>query len=249
LVVGVITLMEGDCLRRMAEIPAGSVDMVLADLPYGVSNSPWDSVIPLAPLWDHYRRVLKPAGAVVLTACQPFTSMLVTSNPAMFRYDLVWDKVGTTGFANAKRMPLRRHESILVFYRKQPTYRPAMEVRGKPRNKGGSKGDKGVYRIAHSAPSFNNTYYPTSIIAVSNASKRGIVHPNQKPVQLLERLVCTYTDPDDTVLDNAMGSGSTGVACLNTGRRFIGIEGDPAYFAIARDRIEAARPLVMQAAE
>lgn len=244
-----ITLMQGDCLQRMAEIPDGSVDMVCADLPYGVSNSPWDSVIPLAPLWQHYRRIVKTNAAIVLTASQPFTSTLVASNPAWFRYDLVWDKVGTTGFANAKRMPLRRHESVLVFYARQPTYNPAMEVRGAPRNKGGSRGDKGVYRIAHSAPAFNNTYYPTSIVTVSNASKKGVVHPNQKPVPLLEWLVRTYSNEGDTVLDNTMGSGSTGVACMNTGRRFVGIEQDQRYFGIARDRIDAALPAMLQAAE
>ena len=233
-------LLLGDCLERMAEIADGSVDMVLCDLPYGTTACKWDSVIPFAPLWAHYRRVCKPNAAIVLTASQPFTSALVMSNAKDFRYSLVWDKKGTTGFQTAKIMPLRRHEDIVVFYQAKPTYNPAMEVRGAPRKKGGSKTDNGCYGELRSSESFNNEYYPTSVIEISNASKVGLQHPTQKPVALMEYLIRTYTNAGEVVLDNTMGSGTTGVACALTGRNFIGIERDDAYFAIAQRRIEEA---------
>lgn len=236
----------GDCLDGMAKLPAASVDLILADLPYGTTQNKWDSVIPLDALWTQYWRIAKPNAAVVLTASQPFTTALIGSNLDKFRYCLVWDKVGTTGFQTARVMPLRRHEDICVFYRAKPTYNPAMEVRGMPRKKGGSKTDNGCYGELRSAESFNNTYYPTSIIEVSNASKVGLVHPTQKPVALMEYLIRTYTNPGDVVLDNTMGSGTTGVAAAQSGRRFIGIERDPAYFAIASERISAvSRPRVV----
>lgn len=238
--LGVPWLLLGDCLEKMKEITDGSVDMVMADLPYGTTQNKWDSVIPLEPLWREYRRVCKPSAAIVLTASQPFTTTLITSNLANFRYCLVWDKKGTTGFQTAKLMPLRRHEDIVIFYSAKPTYRPTMEVRGKPRKKGGSKVDNGCYGELRSTESFNNEYYPTSIVEVSNAGKSGKVHPTQKPVALMEYLIRTYTNEGETVLDNAMGSGTTGVACANTGRRFIGIERDETYFAIAKKRIADA---------
>lgn len=234
---------QGDCLEKMQEIPSGSVDMVMCDLPYGTTACKWDAVIPFEPLWAAYRRVCKPSAAIVLTASQPFTTALITSNIEQFRYCLVWDKKGTTGFQTAKLMPLRRHEDIAVFYSVKPTYNPTMEVRGKPRKKGGSKVDNGCYGELRSTESFNNEYYPTSIVEVSNAGKSGKVHPTQKPVALMEYLIRTYTNPGETVLDNTMGSGTTGVACMNTGRKFIGIERDEAYFAIAKKRIEEAQVL------
>lgn len=230
----------GDCLEVMKTIPDGSVDMVLCDLPYGTTSCRWDSVIPFEPLWAEYRRVTKPNAAIVLTASQPFTTTLVSSNIKDFRYSLVWDKVGTTGFATAKVMPLRRHEDICVFYRKKPAYNPQMEIRGSPRKKGGAKTDNGCYGELRSTESYNNTYYPTSVMVFSNASKRGLVHPTQKPVALMEYLIKTYTNEDQVVLDNTMGSGTTGVACMNTGRKFIGIEMDEGYFKIAQQRIEEA---------
>ena len=231
------TLMMGDCLELMREIPDGSIDMVLADLPYGTTACKWDTVIPFEPLWAAYRRVCKKNAAIVLTASQPFTSALVMSNAKDFRYSLVWDKKGTTGFQTAKIMPLRRHEDIVVFYQAKPTYNPAMEVRGAPRKKGGSKTDNGCYGELRSSESFNNEYYPTSVIEISNASKVGLQHPTQKPVALMEYLIRTYTNPGELVLDNTMGSGTTGVACVNTGRRFIGIEKDEKFFKIAEGRI------------
>lgn len=235
-----IDLHLGDCLELMRGLADNSVDMVLCDLPYGTTKNKWDSIIPLEQLWSEYRRIRKPNAAMIFTAMQPFTTALISSNHREFRYCLVWDKVGTTGFQTAKVMPLRRHEDICVFYDAKPTYNPAMEVRGKPRKKGGSKTDNGCYGVLRSAESHNNTYYPTSIIQVSNASKQGLVHPTQKPVALMEYLVRTYSNPGDLVLDNCMGSGTTGVACVNTGRAFIGMEMDAGYFEIARKRIDEA---------
>lgn len=234
-------LMLGDCLERMQEIAGGTVDLVLTDPPYGTTSCKWDAVIPFEPMWEQVWRVLKPNGAAVFTASQPFTSSLVMSEAGRFRYSLVWDKVGTTGFALARIMPLRRHEDVAVFYRKKPTYNPEMEARGAPRLKGGSKRDNGCYGELRSVAVVNNTYYPTSIIVASNASKKGLVHPTQKPVALMEYLIRTYTNHGETVLDFTMGSGTTGVACVNTGRKFIGIERDETYFQIAKDRIEKAQ--------
>jgi site-specific DNA-methyltransferase (adenine-specific) len=235
-----LTLLQGDCLDVLKTIPDGSIDMVMCDLPYGTTRNSWDSVIPLDELWAQYHRVCKKNAAIVLTASQPFTSALVMSNVSDFRYSLVWDKKGTTGFQTAKIMPLRRHEDVVVFYRAKPAYNPEMETRGAPRKKGGSKTDNGCYGELRSAESFNNTYYPTSVIEISNASKKGLVHPTQKPVALMEYLIKTYTNPGEIVLDNTMGSGTTGVACMNIGRRFVGIERDPDYFKIAESRIHEA---------
>lgn len=235
-----ISLFNGDCLDLMRDMPDASVDMILCDLPYGTTQNKWDSIIPLDLLWAEYKRIAKQNAAMVFTAAQPFTTALISSNLRDFRYSLVWDKLGTTGFQTAKVMPLRRHEDILLFYRTKPTYNPAMETRGVPRKKGGSKTDNGCYGDLRSTESFNNTYYPTSIIQVSNASKKGLVHPTQKPVALMEYLVRTYTNPGDVVLDNCMGSGTTGVACVNTGRNFIGMEMDEGYYQIAKDRIYGA---------
>ena len=233
-------LKQGDCLELMKGIPDGSVDMILCDLPYGTTACKWDTVIPFEPLWAEYKRIIKKNGAIVLFGSQPFTSALVMSNPEWFRYSLVWDKVGTTGFQTAKVMPLRRHEDVLVFYHKKPTYNPEMIIKGSPRKKGGSKVDNGCYGELRSSESFNNTYYPTSVLEFSNANKRGLVHPTQKPVALCEYLIKTYTNEGETVLDNTMGSGTTGVACGNTGRNFIGIEQDDKYFEIAKNRIKTA---------
>jgi len=234
------TLMLGDCLERMREIPDGSVDMVMTDLPYGTTACKWDSVIPFEPLWAAYRRVCKRNAAIVLTASQPFTSALVMSNVKDFRYSLVWDKKGTTGFQTAKVMPLRRHEDVMVFYAAKPSYNPEMEVRGALRKKGGSKTDNGCYGDLRSAESYNNTYYPTSVIEISNASKKGLVHPTQKPVALMEYLIRTYTHPGETVLDNTAGSFTTGVACVRIGRRFIGIERDESYYQTGVKRMLSA---------
>ena len=241
-----ITLMLGDCLERMGEIADGSVDLIAADLPYGTTACKWDVVIPFEPLWAHYRRVLKPRGAVVLTASQPFTSMLVMSNREWFRFDDVWDKVGTTGFLDARRRPLRRHEAVLVF---SPigkfTYNPLMR-KGVFRKKGDSTGSD-CYGAHAPVATFNDQYFPTSIVEFSNSDQVNKVHPTQKPVALFEYLLKTYSNPGDLVLDNTMGSATTLVAAINTDRRAIGIEKDEAIYATAERRIaahQASMPLL-----
>ena len=237
-----IELWQGDCLDLMKDIPDGSIDMILADLPYGTTKNKWDSIIPLNDLWEQYNRVIKDNGMICLTSSEPFTNALINSKPSHFKYyDLVWDKVGTTGFLNSKRRQLRRHEQVICFYKKQTTYNPLMEVRGKERNKRSYNKRKGdgdsCYGKFENIESFNNEYYPTSIIEISNASQKGKIHPTQKPVALMEYLIKTYTNEGETVLDNVMGSGTTGVACKNLNRNFIGIELDENYFEIAKKRI------------
>lgn len=230
-----INLMLGDCLELMAALPDRSVDMVLCDLPYGTTACAWDSVLPFDKLWAAYRRICKPNAAIVLTASQPFTTDLIQSNRAEFRYELIWDKTKGGNFLLAKKQPMKSHENIVVFYRSQPTYNPQMEVRGKPRKKGGGRASDNFGAVP--SVSFNNEYYPTSILAHSTGSRKDHYHPTQKPVALMEYLIRTYANEGDAVLDNTMGSGTTGVAARNTGRRFIGMERDPKYFAIAWDRI------------
>jgi len=236
-----INLMLGDCLERMKEIPDGSVDMILCDLPYGTTACKWDSVIPFEPLWEQYRRVAKRNAAIVLTASQPFTSALVMSNLSNFKYQWTWDKANSTGFLNAKKQPLRQTEDVCVFYREQCTYNPEMEVRGKPRVKGGynKPGGSDNYGDFHDVKSVSNEYYPTNLLRISNANRAEKTHPTQKPVALMEYLIKTYTNEGETVLDNCMGSGTAGVACKNLSRSFIGIEKDETYFKIAQDRINA----------
>ena len=237
-----IELWQGDCLDLMKDIPDGRIDMILADLPYGTTQNKWDSIIPLNDLWEQYNRVIKDNGMICLTSSEPFTNALINSKPSHFKYyDLVWDKVGTTGFLNSKRRQLRRHEQVICFYKKQTTYNPLMEFRGKERNKRSYNKRKGdgdsCYGKFEKIESFNNEYYPTSIIEISNASQKGKIHPTQKPRALFEYLIKTYTNEGETVLDNVMGSGTAGVACKNLNRRFIGIELDENYFEIAKKRI------------
>lgn len=234
-----IELFQGDCLELMKQIPDGSVDLVLCDLPYGTTQNNWDSVIPFEPLWAQYWRVLKKNGAVVLTAAQPFTSALVMSQPKAFKYQWVWDKVNRpTGHLNAKKQPLRQTEDVLVFYRSQPIYNPQM-TEGEPYVATGSKksGNYGAQKTT--TTTCDGKRYPRNLLVIP-ADERGTVgriHPTQKPVALMEYLIKTYTNPGDTVLDNCMGSGTTGVACMNTGRKFIGMEQDAKYFEIAQKRI------------
>lgn len=241
-----VTLMHGDCLNLMKSIPDGTVDAVIADVPYGTTACKWDSVIDLEQMWAELKRIVKPNGAIVMTAAQPFTTTLIASNMAMFKQCLVWDKVAPRGFLNAKRMHLARHEDIVIFGAKPITYNPIMQVRGAPRRKGSYSKNKADSAYGKTAEDFrkteaaqvkNNTYYPTSIVQVSNAVQIGKVHPTQKPVALMEYLINTYTNVGETVLDFTMGSGTTGVACVNTGRKFIGIELDTEYFNIAKKRI------------
>lgn len=232
-----ITLMLGDTLEKMREIPDGSVDMILCDLPYGTTACKWDTVIPFEPLWAAYRRVTKKNAAIVLTASQPFTSALVMSNVKEFKYDWAWRKPKGTGHLNAKKMPMRDKEDIVVFYQEQCTYNPQI-TEGTPfgkktglRQQNGTTGKHGETRSMNSG-----TRQPKQVLQF-NSVGRGGTHPTQKPVALMEYLIRTYTNPGELVLDNTMGSGTTGVACVNTERRFIGIERDEKYFAIARERI------------
>ena len=229
-------LMKGDCLERMEEIESGSVDMVLADPPYGTTQNKWDSVIPLEPMWEQLKRVIKPNGAIVMTCAQPFTSVLGASNIKDLKYSWVWEKTAATGHLNAKRMPMKNHEDALVFYRKPPTYNPQGVVacnrvvrRG---GNGGCYGNSGKENVQ------TLTNYPRTIQRFKSANST--VHPTQKPVALMEYLIKTYTNEGETVLDFTMGSGTTGVACKNLNRDFIGIEMDEGYFKIAEDRIDAA---------
>lgn len=224
----------GDCLEILPTLPAGSVDLVLCDLPYGTTQNKWDSVLPLDVLWREYWRVCK--GAVVLTASQPFTATLTVSGSDAFRYAWVWEKSAATGHLNAKRMPMKLHEDVLVFFLKSAPYNPqGLTPLGKVVRRGGNGGNFGV----SGTENFQEwTNYPRSILRFSHEGKP--VHPTQKPVALMEYLIRTYTNEGDTVLDNTMGSGTTGVACANTGREFIGIEKDPGYFEIAEKRIEDA---------
>ena len=227
-----ITLMQGDCLELMEQIPDGSVNMVLCDLPYGTTRNKWDSVIPFDPLWEHYRRVCK--GVVVLTAAQPFTSFVITNNLKTFKYCWIWEKSKVTGVLNAKHQPLRNYEDICVFAEGKTTYNPqGLIAKGTITKQGGNSKNYGVRNTDCYVQEFTNN--PRQVIRF--ASEGNTVHPTQKPVALMEYLIHTYTNEGDTVLDNCMGSGTTGVACVNTNRNFIGIEKDPEYFKIAEQRI------------
>ena len=236
-----INLMQGDCLEKMKEIPDGSVDMVLADPPYGTTACNWDSVIPLEPMWEQLKRVIKPNGAIVMTASQPFTSALVCSNIAWFKYDWVWEKPSAKGHLNAKKQPMRAHESVLVFYNKQSTYNPQMTT-GHVRKTSTKHKDLNseVYNPNTKTVTYDSSErYPRSVQLVKQDTQKSSLHPTQKPVALMEYLIKTYTNENETVLDFTMGSGTTGVACKNLNRSFIGIELDEEYFKIAQDRISA----------
>lgn len=241
-----VELYNGDCLELMKDIPAGTVDMILCDLPYGTTRNKWDSVIPLDKMWEQYKRVIKKHGAVVLFSAEPFTSYLITSNAKRFRYDLIWAKNQGSDFLNANRKPLRAHENICVFYEKQPTYN-AQKTDGKPyKAKSGETTTScfGAFDGNHHTENKDGKRCPLTVIRFNGEHNNGKLHPTQKPVALLEYLIKTYTNPGEVVLDNCMGSGSTGVACVNTGRRFIGMELDPGYFEIAQKRIGEAREAV-----
>ena len=231
-----------DCLEGMKRIADGSVDMILCDLPYGVVQCKWDTVIPFEPLWEQYKRVIKPNGAIVLTASQPFTSALVMSNPKMFKYCWVWEKSKATGFLNAKRRPLVAHEDVLIFCKGTPVYNPQF-TNGAPYNKGLRKAqtEDDVYgKFAQTAVKSNSgRRYPRSVQYFKTAESEGQTqHKTQKPVALFEYLIKTYTNAGELVLDNCMGSGTTAIACMNTGRDFIGFELDKGYYDIACKRIE-----------
>ena len=238
----------GDCLELMRKIPDGDIDMILCDLPYGVTRNKWDSVLPLDALWAEYKRIIKPNGAICLHADGIFMAKLMLSAPQMWRYNLIWNKVHSSGFLNANRMPLRQTEEICVFYKKQPTYNPQKTRGNKNHSKGRAVGkdvadarlanhNYGRYVIVDNTETLGSMKFPTSLITFQKPHPSAARHPTEKPVPLLEWLIRTYTNPRDLVLDNCMGSGSTGVACKNTGRKFIGMELDKKYFEIASQRI------------
>lgn len=236
---GVNKIYHGDCMELLPSIPDASVDMVLCDLPYGTTQNKWDSVLPLDALWVQYKRVIKPDGVIVLFASQPFTTALINSNMKMFRYCWVWDKTKGGNFLLAKKQPVKSHEDICVFYGAQPTYNPQMIIRGKVRKKGGGRASTSFDVIP--TISLNNEYYPTSILTYSTGSRKDHWHPTQKPLGLCEYLIKTYTNEGDIVLDNCLGSGTTAVACINTGRQYIGIEKEEQYFVTALERIKQAQ--------
>ena len=242
-------LFNGDCLEVMKEIDSGSIDLVLADPPYGTTSCKWDSVIPFEPMWKQLKRIIKPNGAIALFGSEPFSSALRMSNIKNYKYDWKWNKIQGSGFLNSKKMPLKSIEDIIIFYNKLPTYNPQ-----------GLKNIKNIKKHNNSLAkrSFNNgglsthnggrlkgqyitkyTNYPNQLISEKKI-RRGRLHPTQKPVALMEYLIKTYTNEGETVLDFTMGSGTTAIACLNTNRNFIGIELNKKYFEIAKARIENA---------
>ena len=232
-----VNLHLGDCLDILPTLADNSVDMVLVDLPYGTTACKWDSIIPLDKLWEQYNRICKEDGAMVFTAAQPFTTILATSNLDNFRYEWIWEKPQGTNPMNVKVMPLKSHENILVFYRKKPIYNPQM-WHSTPYSGFSSDTSKigEVYGSAKSKHRDNpeGSRYPKTVLKFKQ--EKGL-HPTQKPVSLMEYLIKTYSNEGETVLDNCMGSGTTGVACVNTNRDFIGIEMDETYFNISKNRI------------
>jgi site-specific DNA-methyltransferase (adenine-specific) len=226
----------GDCFDVMPTLQAGSVDMILADIPYGTTQCAWDSELPLEPLWKEYRRICR--GPVVLFAQTPFDKVLGVSNLRSLKYEWIWEKTNATGHLNARRAPLKAHENILVFYDAAPLYNP-IKTFGHQRktSKGGGKASPIYSAHNTSGRAYDSTErFPRSVLTFASDKQRSKLHPTQKPVALCEYLIRTYTRPGDTVLDNCMGSGTTGVACLNTGRRFIGIENNADHFATAEQR-------------
>ena len=240
-----IKLIHGDCLEEMKNIPDKSIDMILCDLPYGQTKNKWDSIIPFEKLWEQYNRIIKDNGAIVLFANGMFTAELMMSNKKMWKYNLVWDKVLTSGFLNANRMPLRQHEDICVFYKKLPTYNP-QKFEGKPNHSKGkpkenANNNYGEFNFIDNSAKHGNMKHPTSIVTFSKPHPSKMLHPTEKSIDLCEWLIKTYTNENEVVLDNCMGSGSTGVACINANRKFIGIELEEKYFNIAKNRIEEAQ--------
>lgn len=243
---GTQILICGDCLAEMAKLPDKSIDMVLCDLPYGTTaRNKWDNVIPLDLLWEQYGRIVKDDGVIALWSQMPFTAILAASNMKLFRYEWIIEKTNATGFLNANRMPMKAHENVLIFYKKLPVYHPQM-THGHERkistaaHKRNSK--KSMDYGEHGLTTYDSTdRYPRDVLTFSWDKQKSRLHPTQKPVAACEYFIATYTDKGDTVLDNCMGSGTTGVACCNLGRKFIGIELEKEYFDIAEERL---RPLL-----
>jgi len=232
-------VIQGDCLEVMKDIPDKSIDMILADLPYGTTACKWDTIIPFEPLWEQYKRIIKDNGAIVLTASQPFTSALVMSNVKMFKYEWIWDKVKGTGFQIAKFRPMIRTESVLVFGKGKVKYNPQKIKLDKPKKESLASTKSGSSPIAYlnKGTKLVIDRHPTNIIQIKRDTDR--VHPTQKPVALFEYLIKTYTNEGDLVLDNVAGSGTTGVACKNLNRNYILIEKEPEYIDIINKRLNS----------
>jgi DNA modification methylase len=233
------SITNNNCLEELPKLEDNSVDLILVDLPYGTTQCKWDEVIPLDKLWLEYNRIAKPNAAMVFTSSQPFTSVLINSNIKNFRYCWVWEKSKATGYLNSKKMPMKSHEDVCVFYRKMPVYNPQM-WQSTPYNKGKAHRPTDVYGKQSAVLVKNDTglRYPRSVQYFKTAESEGkTFHPTQKPIALLKYLIKTYSNKGDVVLDNAMGCGSTGVAAIETGRRFIGMELDAEYFNVASERI------------
>ena len=238
------TVYNEDCLVGMVDIPDKSIDMILCDLPYGITARKWDTVIPFEPLWEEYERVIKDDGAIVLTASQPFTSALVMSNPSIFKYEWVWDKRNVTNPMSAKYRPMGQHESILIFGKGKTKYNPQFEIikkddyrysksgRVTKSHKDTVYGDMKDLKLKESGKR-----YPKTILPIANSNSVKKIHPTQKPVALFEYLIKTYTNEGDTVLDNCIGSGTTAIAAINTGRNYIGYELDEEYHKLSEQRI------------
>ena len=248
-----IKFIHGDCLEEMPKLADKSIDMILCDLPYGMTACKWDTVIPFEPLWKEYKRLIKANGAIVLTASQPFTSALVMSNPKMFKVAIVWNKKKAGNFVQGNIQPLKIHEDVLIFYSKQPTYNPQKTLLDKPqkvrngaknrqdRKEAGGFGGTVIYSDKFEA----DKKLPTTIVEISKDNYgKNVFHPTQKPVALFEYLIRTYTNEGDTVLDNCAGSFTTAIACMNTNRKYICIEKDKKYFEIGKNRIENHQPLL-----
>ena len=226
----VIILKQGDCLELMKEIQSSTIDAIICDLPYGVTKNKWDSIIPLDNLWEHYNRIIKPKGIIILFGQDKFTAKVMLSNEKNHKYNIIWNKVLSSGFLNANRMPMRIHEDIMVFYKELPTYNP-QKIKGKPNH---SNGD---FEFVDNKDELGDMKYPTSIVTFEKPHPSISVHPTQKSLELLEWLIKSYTNENDLVLDNTMGSGTCGLACKNLNRNFIGYELDVNYFKIAEERI------------
>lgn len=257
-----IEIRNGDCLELMRDLPDRSIDMILCDLPYGTTEIKWDTPLPFAPMWEQYERIIKDNGAIVLFSAQPFTTDLIASNRNLYRYEIIWEKTTPTGFLNAHKMPLRIHENIEVFYKSLPTYNPIKrKIQRNDIGRTRKNGTKTEHYQPFEKPEWSWTEtgerFPNDVIKFSNWNgvyfgkkrKDATKHHTQKPIDLCCYLVETFTNPGDLVLDNCMGSGSTGVACIKTGRDFIGMELDPDNFQYAQTRLREvqAQPVLLSA--
>jgi DNA modification methylase len=236
-----IDLRLGDCLEVMKTIEDKSIDAIICDLPYGTTRNKWDSIIPLDLLWEQYNRIIKERGAIVLFAQTPFDKVLGASNLKMLKYEWILEKDRASGHLNAKKMPMKAHENILVFYKKLPIYNPQKTTGHKPSNVSGKrlKETTNYGKFENLIKGGQTDRYPRSVYKCNVVnSQHGIVHPTQKPLSLVEMLVSTYTNEGDTILDNTMGSGTTMLACKNLNRNGIGIEKDPQHYAVAVARVD-----------